>query len=205
MKAFIKLIFIIVFSLYSSNSYAYENEPENFRNFIWGETIESVRTKYPSLKYATKVYDTDVYSITIDNPYLCGVPLYDTAFIYFSNNKLSQIELTVPIDYPNDLGYKELKLLQNLVKLYGKANTRAEKGSPNTKQGYDTSYIWIGEKSTHIIVFMHLRRPHSSAYETYSGEYNLSIKLASADIAEQEGKMKKAASGGLSNPKNNGF
>lgn len=153
MKKLLLLITIVINILcFCSISFAYPNEPENFRNFVWGESIESVKSKYPSIADPDPISDkVTMYTISTNEDYLGNIPIYKAATLNFYENQLADVSSVVIISNKKDFIPKTELVLTDLASTFGKWTGESKEKLPNGEM--IMTYEWIGSKSNIYAIF----------------------------------------------------
>lgn len=73
----VKILFIcIIYIGITSTCFAFQNEPNGFRNLYWGETLQEVQNDDDILNLEYVTYHTDTnsvaYKANLKNPYISG-------------------------------------------------------------------------------------------------------------------------------------
>ncbi len=137
---------------FSTTSYAYTNEPDNFRDFVWGESVESVKAKYPSLGDRDQ-FDEQLmaYSIKTNEGYLGNIPIYKAAALNFYKNQLSDVSSVVIVFGGKDFIPKTELVLTELASMFGKWTGESKDKKPNGEMVM--TYEWVGEKTNVYAIF----------------------------------------------------
>ena len=114
-KIFLRVIFltIAIFNVYSQNEF-------QFRNFIWGTTIETIKAKEgnPDEEYEDRMFFQDIKGITYYNKMVAGYQA-NTDFGFFEN-KLHKGSYSIDRIFSIDRGIESFIDLRNKLKaLYG--------------------------------------------------------------------------------------
>lgn len=103
MKRFIQVFLITVLLIcgMSFESYAFQNEPNGFRNLYWGESIAKVRaTRTLKFSSGNKDHGWEIYTTQLskdEEPTLSGVPIsLKTIVLSFYNERLSEVVILFP-------------------------------------------------------------------------------------------------------------
>ena len=153
MKKLLLLITLMINILcFCSTSFAYPNEPENFRNFVWGESVESVRAKYPPLNDPDPISDkVTMYTIGTNVDYLGNIPIYKAATVSFYEKQLSDVSSVVIIKNKKDFLPKTELVLSDLATMFGKWTGERQDKHPNGEM--TMVYEWVGTKTNVYAVF----------------------------------------------------
>lgn len=95
----VKILFIcIIYIGITSICFAFQNEPNGFRNLYWGETLQEVQNDDDILNLEYVTYHTDtnsvVYKANLKNPYISGQKsTINYVDLYFWNNQLYKISI----------------------------------------------------------------------------------------------------------------
>lgn len=95
----VKILFIgIIYIGMTSTCFAFQNEPNGFRNLYWGETLQEVQNDDDILNLEYVTYHTDtnsvVYKANLKNPYISGQKsTINYVDLYFWNNQLYEIDI----------------------------------------------------------------------------------------------------------------
>lgn len=153
MKKILLIITLMINILcFCSTSFAYPNEPDNFRNFVWGESVESVKAKYPSLGDPDPFNDQIVmHSIKTNEDYLGHIPIYKAATLNFYENKLSDVTSVVIVSNGKDFLPKTELVLSDLAAKFGKWTGESKDKKPNGEMMM--TYEWVGDKTNVYAIF----------------------------------------------------
>lgn len=132
--------------------YAYPNEPEGFRNFVWGESIQSVKYKYPDLAYVEKHGLVDNYFASNPMSELGRFKLEPFFIVLFYENKLCGVQAFLTADEYHISSRKGLQFLQYLNDLYGQPTSTDYRGDESTSAGAAQTYTWLGGKTSIMFV-----------------------------------------------------
>lgn len=159
LKKFILFFTLVAMLAISSIVSAYENEPNGFRNLTWGMTYDETAKIYPNntnvSEYSYQLADfqipyLDIFSFTIDNPFVYDIPIENTLVACFYKNKLYSI--TLKFTNINDFATfskNQEHLNTQLRNLYGNPTYMLKHLIIPEEETIHTNYSWFG-KNTNI-------------------------------------------------------
>ena len=160
---------------FCSTSFAYPNEPENFRNFVWGESVDSVRSKYPSLADPDPISDkVTMYTIGTNEEYLGNIPIYKAATVSFYENQLADVSSVVVISNKKDFLPKTELVLTELASMFGKWTGERQEKQSNGEM--TMIYEWIGAK-TNVYAMIDLKADEN--------KNNIIIQVSSSKFSQK--------------------
>lgn len=176
MRKVILLITLIMNILcFCNTSFAYPNEPENFRNFVWGESVDSVRSKYPSLADPDPISDkVTMYTIGTNEEYLGNIPIYKAATVSFYENQLADVSSVVVISNKKDFLPKTELVLTELASMFGKWTGERQEKQSNGEM--TMIYEWIGAK-TNVYAMIDLKADEN--------KNNIIIQVSSSKFSQK--------------------
>lgn len=176
MRKVILLITLIMNILcFCNTSFAYPNEPENFRNFVWGESVDSVRSKYPSLADPDPISDKVImYTIGTNEEYLGNIPIYKAATVSFYENQLADVSSVVVISNKKDFLPKTELVLTELASMFGKWTGERQEKQSNGEM--TMIYEWIGAK-TNVYAMIDLKADEN--------KNNIIIQVSSSKFSQK--------------------
>lgn len=118
-KILINILFLFILSI-SSTTFAFPNEPNRFRDFYWGESLQEVKNSCSDITYVS--YNSQNNSVKyvahLNNPYISGHK-FDLVGLDFWNNQLICISIYFNVVNHQEVSYTDL--ISSLETRFGKS------------------------------------------------------------------------------------
>ncbi|WP_278848234.1 hypothetical protein [Megamonas hypermegale] len=164
MRNIVSFIFVFILIIVPSSCFAFQNEPNGFRNLYWGETLQEVQKDYATTYlYYSAMENSVIYTIPLIDKNIGGVYSKDNViYLGFWNNQLYSIFINFPEDTleASTQTYKDLIYSMSLY-----YNT------PTVNDSYSSEYnsnstMWIGNTSSILLNQSLTSNKYSYKYDT---------------------------------------